>query len=255
MRANVQNITFDCPDAQKLATFYAELVPMPIRHLDTPERVVIGNDKSSTRLAFATVEDYRPPTWPDPAYPQQLHLCGPTQVFAYDAERPTRLVERLGATRLPHQGGGCPVYADPAGHPFCLCAPVPVGEEERALRGLLGGINFHCFESNRALAAFYAELLGAQELSEAEDGEMTIRLKDRTQPDCIGFHAGADGQQPQWLDPERPPQIHLDIAVDDLAAAENLVARLGATRLRDTDAEWVVYADPEGHPFCLYPAG
>ncbi|MGH3490918.1 MAG: VOC family protein, partial [Actinopolymorphaceae bacterium] len=59
MRATVQNITLDCPDAQKLASFYAELVMMPIRHLDTPERVVIGNDKSRTRLAFATVDDYR----------------------------------------------------------------------------------------------------------------------------------------------------------------------------------------------------
>jgi Glyoxalase-like domain len=40
--------------------------------------------------------------------------------------------------------------------------------------------------------------------------------------------------------------------VDDLAAAENLVGRLGATRLPDMDADCVVYADPEGHPFCLY---
>jgi hypothetical protein len=254
MRANVQNITFDCPDAQNLASFYAELVPMPIRHVDTPERVVIGNDKSRTRLAFATVDDYRPPTWPDPAYPQQLHLCGPVQVHGNDAESPTELVQRLGATRLPHEGGDCPVYADPAGHPFCLCAPVPVSEEEKALRGLLGGINFHCFESNRALATFYAELLDTQELTEAEDGEMTIRPKDRTRPE-IGFHGGAKGKQPRWLDPERPPQIHLDIEVDDLAAAEILVARLGATKLPDMGAECVVYADPEGHPFCLYPAG
>jgi Glyoxalase-like domain len=31
--------------------------------------------------------------------------------------------ERLGDIRLPDQGGPCPVYADPAGHPFCLCSP------------------------------------------------------------------------------------------------------------------------------------
>jgi hypothetical protein len=200
MLANVQNITFDCPDARTLAVFYAELVMMPIRHLDTPARVVIGNDKSRTRLAFATVDDYRPPTWPDPAYPQQLHLCGPVQVHSYDVESPTELVERLGATRLPHEGGGCPVYADPAGHPFCLCAGFPASEDERAMRGLLGGVNFHCFGSHRALAAFYAELLDTEEPIEEEDGEVVLKAKDRTRPD-LGFVGGAKGKPPQWLDP------------------------------------------------------
>jgi hypothetical protein len=251
VRANVQNITFDCPDAQELASFYAELVMMPIRHLDTSERVVIGNDRSRTRLAFATVEDYRPPTWPDPAYPQHLHLCGPVQVHSYDDESPTELVQRLGATRLPHQGGDCPVYADPAGHPFCLCSPIPRSEGEGARRGLLGGINFHCFDSPRVLAAFYAEILDTYEVIEHEWGEVEIRGRDRMRPD-LGFHPGASGRPPQWLDPERPPQIHLDIEVDDLAAAESLVPRIGATRLPDMGAECVVYADPEGHPFCLY---
>jgi hypothetical protein len=33
------------------------------------------------------------------------------------------LALRLGAIRLPPQGGSCPVFADPAAHPFCLCAP------------------------------------------------------------------------------------------------------------------------------------
>ena len=32
-----------------------------------------------------------------------------------------REVLKLGATRLPGPGEGWRVYADPAGHPFCLC--------------------------------------------------------------------------------------------------------------------------------------
>jgi len=127
MAARIRAITFDCPDAQSLASFYAEIVAMPIRFLDTADRVEIGNDLARTRLAFATVEDYRRPTWPDPAYPQQVHLDLP----AFDADRVPGKDERtepawfsrrwdervldLGATRLPHLGGGCPVYADPAG--------------------------------------------------------------------------------------------------------------------------------------------
>jgi Glyoxalase-like domain len=47
-------------------------------------------------------------------------------------------------------------------------------------------------------------------------------------------------------------RIRLAFATVDLAAAENLVGRLGATRLPDMDADGVAYADPEGHPFCLY---
>jgi hypothetical protein len=63
------------------------------------------------------VPDYRPPRWPDPQYPEQLHL----DLSADDRESRERLALELGATRLPPQGGSCPVYADPAGHPFCLC--------------------------------------------------------------------------------------------------------------------------------------
>ena len=83
MAARLRAITFDCPDAQSLASFYAEVMAMPTRHLDTTDRVEIGNERGRTRLAFVTVRDYRPPTWPDPAYPQQLHLDIP----AFDADR------------------------------------------------------------------------------------------------------------------------------------------------------------------------
>ena len=38
MLAVIRNVTFDCPDARALASFYAEFVMMPIRHLDTPEQ-------------------------------------------------------------------------------------------------------------------------------------------------------------------------------------------------------------------------
>ena len=46
-----------------------------------------------------------------------------------------------------------------------------------------------------------------------------------------------------------PQQIHLDVMVDDPAAAGAAVLALGARKL-DGDG---VYADPAGHPFCLIP--
>jgi hypothetical protein len=48
-----------------------------------------------------------------------MHICFGVD----DPEGAAELAVRLGATRLPDMGGSCPVYADPAGHPFCLCAP------------------------------------------------------------------------------------------------------------------------------------
>ena len=50
-----------------------------------------------------------------------------------------------------------------------------------------------------------------------------------------------------------PKQIHLDLAVDDLDAAETEAVRLGA-RLADEQPapdRWRVLLDPAGHPFCL----
>ena len=44
-----------------------------------------------------------------------------SELYAVAAAR--TLAEQLGAIRLPPLGGSCPVYADPAGHPFCLCLP------------------------------------------------------------------------------------------------------------------------------------
>ena len=50
-------------------------------------------------------------------------------------------------------------------------------------------------------------------------------------------------------DPARPQQMHLDVMVEDVAAAGPRVLALGATKLGGPG----VYADPAGHPFCLIP--
>jgi hypothetical protein len=43
--------------------------------------------------------------------------------------------------------------------------------------------------------------------------------------------------------------MHLDVMVEDVAAAGPRVLALGATKLDGLG----VYADPAGHPFCLIP--
>ena len=61
--------------------------------------------------------------------------------------------------------------------------------------------------------------------------------------------------RPQWPD-GAPQQIHLDLVIDDIAAAEAEALALGAELLQaatalDAASGYRVYADPAGHPFCL----
>jgi len=116
----LDRVVFDCFSPRALAAFYEELLGMRTRKQDSPDCVVIaGDDGSAPMLAFQHAPKFKPPRWPDPAYPQQLHL----DLHVEDGEAAQELAERLGAIRLPARGGSCPVYADPAAHPFCLCSP------------------------------------------------------------------------------------------------------------------------------------
>jgi hypothetical protein len=111
-------VVIDCADPSALASFWAAMLDMPRRVQDSADRIVIARaDDSLPMIALQRIPDYRPPRWPDPAYPAQMHFD-----LGYDS-RPQmeRLAIQLGAAQLPPQGGSCPVYADPAGHPFCLC--------------------------------------------------------------------------------------------------------------------------------------
>jgi catechol 2,3-dioxygenase-like lactoylglutathione lyase family enzyme len=120
----LHHLILDCPDPTALAAFYSTLLGRPITYDDGDFAVVAANDHTSG-LAFQRSPDHRPPTWPDPAVPQQLHL----DVMVDDLATAHEAILTLGATELPT---GNHVYADPAGHPFCLIprpgwAP-PVGE-------------------------------------------------------------------------------------------------------------------------------
>jgi len=75
------------------------------------------------RLVFQQIADYRPPGWPDQGPPQQLHL----DVRVDDLEIADQRVRALGAVplgeRVVLEDETYRVYADPAGHPFCLVQP------------------------------------------------------------------------------------------------------------------------------------
>jgi len=105
-----------------------------------------------------------------------------------------------------------------------------------------------------ALAEFYAALTGGTVEVDPDDPDwVEVRGFDGTP---LAFQKVADYQAPRWPDPEHPQQFHLDFDVSDIEADEQQVLSLGATVLERTDqlrpeANWRVYADPVGHPFCL----
>jgi predicted enzyme related to lactoylglutathione lyase len=104
------------------------------------------------------------------------------------------------------------------------------------------------------LAEFYAELLGGQVVVDPEDpGWVEVSGFEGTP---LAFQQAHDYRPPEWPGQRMPQQFHLDFDVDDIEADEKRVLELGATVLERTDqlrpeANWRVYADPAGHPFCL----
>lgn len=96
----------------------------------------------------------------------------------------------------------------------------------------------------RALAAFYSALLGLPLTYESND---FVVVSSSERASGFAFQRAPNHQPPVFGDPSRPQQVHLDVMVDDVAAAGARAAALGA-RLLDGDSVW---ADPSGHPFCL----
>jgi catechol 2,3-dioxygenase-like lactoylglutathione lyase family enzyme len=119
MIGHLHTTVIDCPDPRGLAHFYCGVLGMWVDHA-SDDWVTIRDDSGSPAISFQLAPDLRPPAWPDPARPQQIHLD--IRVDDVDAAEPKVLA--LGATRLAGEGGneksGFRVYADPAGHPFCL---------------------------------------------------------------------------------------------------------------------------------------
>ncbi len=204
----IANIVLQCPwneDRDAMTRLYGDLL-----HLD-------GWDVPHLVFDEGRPDDPRP-RWPDPAYPQQMHL----DIRVGDLETAHVLVVDRGATHLAdfddHR-----VYADIVGHPFCLYpADVTIPELWRLV---IDG------RDPGALEQFYQRLLGAD-----------------TTPMLAFEHS--DAEPPRWPDPAYPAQVHMDLMFDDPEPIAERVIELGGSVLRPRDG-FPVYADPAGHPFCL----
>lgn len=126
-------VVLDCTDPRSLAEFYRQLLGFVYRTGHEPEAriqgepdrdwLIIHDARSHTRVAFQQVDGLRKSTWPDDAVPQQLHLDMTVPTVA-DLEAQHERVLSLGG-RLLYDRSDDPeeplrVYADLAGHPFCI---------------------------------------------------------------------------------------------------------------------------------------
>jgi catechol 2,3-dioxygenase-like lactoylglutathione lyase family enzyme len=107
----LHHVVIDCPDPVGLAAFYSSLLALPVTYQSTGW-VVISKDETTSGIAFQQAPDHQAPQWPDPHHPQQFHL----DVMVDDVDDAETKVLEMGARRL----AGDRVFADPAGHPFCL---------------------------------------------------------------------------------------------------------------------------------------
>jgi catechol 2,3-dioxygenase-like lactoylglutathione lyase family enzyme len=111
MIGRLHHVVLDCPDPAALAGFYSRLLGQPVTY-QSDDWVVVAANEFSSGLAFQLASGHRRPTWPEPVVPQQFHL----DIMVEDVAASGPLVLALGAEKLD----GEDVYADPAGHPFCL---------------------------------------------------------------------------------------------------------------------------------------
>ncbi|MEV7197830.1 VOC family protein [Streptomyces sp. NPDC093510] len=121
--ARLRNVVLDCPDPRALAEFYAEVIGGTIEEdgdwidLVTPGRV---------KVSFQRVAGLHPPEWPrSDVNAQQVHLDLDAGRTDEEIDAAQERVLALGARPLDLDDDGGKrdfrVYADPAGHPFCLC--------------------------------------------------------------------------------------------------------------------------------------
>jgi hypothetical protein len=115
-------VVLDCPDPYALAGFYAAVLGGQVEG-GSEDRWVEVTGHDGTQLGFQRAERFVPPSWPSADRSQQFHLD--LTVAKEEIDAAEQQILALGATPLDTDDDGGKrdfrVYADPAGHPFCLC--------------------------------------------------------------------------------------------------------------------------------------
>lgn len=130
----IRQVVLDTTDARGLAEFYRRLFGLEYRPGDEPpgpgepdpageDWLVLRAPGDGVGLAFQAVAEQPRSTWPEQGVPQMLHLdttVASTAELAQVHERALELGAQVLLDRTDDPDEPLYVYADPAGHPFCV---------------------------------------------------------------------------------------------------------------------------------------
>jgi catechol 2,3-dioxygenase-like lactoylglutathione lyase family enzyme len=125
----LRQTVLDCTNPRELAEFYRLLLGFEYRPGDDvpdpagDEWLVLRDRDGRPQLAFQHVAELPPATWPGDSVPQQLHLDLTVPTVAeleVQHERALALGARMLFDRSDDEEEPLRVYADLAGHPFCI---------------------------------------------------------------------------------------------------------------------------------------
>lgn len=111
-------LVMECADPEQLARFWSLTLGAEI--VESGDGWAALVDSNRGRICFQAVPAYAPPEWPGCQGAQQMHL----DILVADLAAATRRVVTWGATAvtevLDPGAKEWRIFADPAGHPFCL---------------------------------------------------------------------------------------------------------------------------------------
>lgn len=118
MRITRQVVVFDAANLAEESTFWAGLLGGTVDTEDDWHSISVDGEP---RMGIQLAPQHVPPDWPH-GEPQQIHL----DLYVDDITTAHAEAMALGARLLKpaeqlEAAEGFQVYADPAGHPFCLC--------------------------------------------------------------------------------------------------------------------------------------
>ncbi|MCQ1954495.1 VOC family protein [Arthrobacter sp. zg-Y238] len=128
----VLHMVLDTTDVRGLAEFYRHLLGLQYRPGDEPvgegmpddvDWLVLTDGQGGRKLAFQHVDHLKRTTWPLPDVPMQMHLdltVPDRETLEHHHSRALALGAELRFDRTDDLNEPLYVYADPAGHPFCI---------------------------------------------------------------------------------------------------------------------------------------
>ncbi len=126
-RPQLRQTVLDCEDPRLLGDFYRDLLGWSYRPGDeTPrpgEDWLVLRAPTGAGLALQKVDHQPASTWPEAGVPQMLHLDLTVPDTEELARQHDRVLELGGSVRYDRSHDAEEplwVFADPAGHPFCI---------------------------------------------------------------------------------------------------------------------------------------